>query len=227
MAYTMTHIFIAEKLFDRFQKKIDYATYILGATAPDAVHVLENYTPKLKERSHLFPPGLRWGEVSKGEDDRNWLASIKRYYLENRQSDSTGFLEGYIVHLLSDVYCAVHFFEPFVKSITSEREKIMAQLKEESYGVNYYFYELFSKQDDLYQILKEGKAETLEHVIEKETIERRTDQLFEFEFKPRDISKIADYEICRIEDMERIINEACEFILQVVSDDGYVDFFYN
>lgn len=75
MAYTMTHIFIAEKLFDRFQKKIDYATYILGATTPDAVHVLENYTPKLKERSHLFPLGLRWGEVSKGEDERNWLAS--------------------------------------------------------------------------------------------------------------------------------------------------------
>lgn len=38
MAYTMVHALIAEEVQRRFERKVDYAIYILGAIAPDAVH---------------------------------------------------------------------------------------------------------------------------------------------------------------------------------------------
>lgn len=223
----MTHIFIAEKLYKEFNKEIDYATYILGSTAPDAVHVLEDYTPNLKEKSHIFPPGVNWGEVSKGDDENNWLESIRRYYVENKRNDSTGFFEGYIIHLLSDVYCAIHFFEPFMKSITDDIVEKKNQFKEECYGVNYYFYERYQKEKNLYQILSMGKAETLDGVIDKKTVEDRTSQLFEFEFKSIDISNIDAYEICTVKEMEKMVEGACEFIIKEIENKRYINFFNN
>ena len=227
MAYTMTHVIIAEKLYKEFNKKIDYATYILGSTAPDAVHVLADYTPRLKEKSHIFPPGVNWGEVSKGDDEENWLENIRQYYMANRRSNSTGFFEGYIIHLLSDVYCAIHFFEPFMKSITGDVGEKKNQFKEESYGVNYYFYERYQKEKNLYQLLSTGKAETMDGVIDKKTIEDRTNQLFEFEFKSRGISNIQAYEICTVGDMEKLVEGAYEFIIKEVENKGYKNFFNN
>ena len=227
MAYTMTHILIAEKLYKEFNKKIDYATYILGSTAPDAVHVLADYTSRLKEKSHIFPTGARWGEVSKEDDEENWLESISQYYMANRRNDSNGFFEGYIIHLLSDVYCAIHFYEPFIKSITGNIGKKKNQFKEESYGVNYYFYKRYQKEKNLYQLLSTGKAETMDGVIDKKTIEERISQLFEFEFKYRDISNVDAYEICTVGEMEKMVEGACEFIIKEIENKRYKNFFNN
>lgn len=223
----MTHVFIAEELYKEFNKEIDYATYILGSTAPDAVHVLADYSPRLKEKSHIFPPRVNWGEVSKGDDEERWLESIRQYYMANRRNDSTGFFEGYIIHLLSDVYCAIHFFEPFMKSITGDILEKKNQFKEESYGVNYYFYERYQKCRNLYQLLSTGKAETMDGVIDKKTIEDRTNQLFEFEFRPRNISNIDAYQICTVEDMEKLVKRACDFIIHEVECKGYKNFFID
>jgi len=55
----MTHILVAEKVLEYFDCPIDYATYTVGAIAPDAVHANPNYSPELKEKSHLFADGWK------------------------------------------------------------------------------------------------------------------------------------------------------------------------
>ena len=80
----------------------------------------------------------------------------------------------------------------------------------------------FSKEKDLYHILRTGEPITLEGVIGKDVIERRIEQLFEFEFKGWDISYIEEHEICKIEDMERLIQDASLFIKKVFVDDCYL-----
>lgn len=217
MAYTMTHILAAEKLLHEFGKETDYSTYILGSIAPDAVHACADFSKELKERSHLFPEGLRWGKVEGEADAQKWLANIKSYYISNRDQHDASFLKGYMVHLLTDVYCSVHFYGPFVQSIRHGHhyEEKFAQYKKESYCVNYYFFLQFSQDKSLYHILHKGKAETLGHVLQKEILESRIEQLFGFEFKPWDISHIADHEMCRIEDMEHLIQNACTFVKEL------------
>ena len=44
MAYTMTHILIAERVLDDINTPVDYSTYLVGAIAPDAVHASPHYT---------------------------------------------------------------------------------------------------------------------------------------------------------------------------------------
>lgn len=94
MAYTMTHILIAEKVLGFFDCPIDYATYIVGAIAPDAVHANPNYSPELKEKSHLFADGLKWGEVASEKEyskDKLLVDTLKKgrsYSIPNIYDDS-------------------------------------------------------------------------------------------------------------------------------------------
>ncbi len=83
MAYTMTHVLVANKVLEYFDRPIDYSTYMVGAVAPDAVHANPNYSPKLKEKSHLFAEDLKWGEVTDENEFSDWLQSIKEFYAIN------------------------------------------------------------------------------------------------------------------------------------------------
>lgn len=224
MAYTMVHVLIAEEVQRRFERKIDYATYILGAIAPDAVHSIPNFVVEFKERSHLFTEGLKWGQVGNEREVKPWLDNIQQYYLKNRNKYNIDFLLGYIVHLLADVYCSVHFYGPFMSSISGDLEAQKVQYKKENYNVNYYLFTLFSKRENLLKILQSGEAISLEGIIEREVIEQRIGQLFEFEFKAEnwDISCIEEQKICSIEDMEKLIQEASKFIEKIFVDSYYL-----
>lgn len=224
MAYTMVHVLIAEEVQRRFERKVDYATYILGAIAPDAVHSIPNFVVEFKERSHLFAEGLKWGQVGSESEVKPWLDNIQKYYLKNRNKYNVDFLLGYIVHLLADVYCSVHFYGPFMNSISGNLEAQKMQYKKENYNVNYYLFTLFSKREDLLKVFQRGEAITLEGIIEKEAIEQRIRQLFEFEFMAEnwDISHIEDQKICSIGDMEKLIQEASKFIEKIFIDNYYL-----
>lgn len=217
MAYTMAHILAAEKVLGNGISVRDYPTYILGAIAPDAVHADPDFTTGLKERSHLFAFGLRWGEIGDEEEAGRWLGSIKKYYMENRDRYHRDFLLGYVVHLLVDVYHSLHFYAPFIQSIRGGRREAIEQFKRESYAVNAYLLSLYSVEKDLRSVLCAGEAVGLEGVIKKEQIERRIDQLFEVEFQGWDISHIDGHGICRVEDTERLIQGAAEYVKEVLA----------
>lgn len=219
MAFTMTHVLAAEKVLEYLPAVSDYSTYILGTIAPDAVHANPNYTVELKERSHLFTHGLRWGEIDNWEKAQLWIGNIKEYYWENRYRYNNDFLSGYIVHLIVDVYSSMYFYTPFIKSIKSDYERTMETYKKESYGTNSYLLSLYMEKKDLRSVLQAGEAVTLEGIIKKEDIERRIDQLYEFEFRNWDISHIDEYSICRIEDMEQLIQKAAQYVKKVLIDE--------
>lgn len=63
MAYTMIHIIIAEEIFSKFSLNINENDFLIGTIAPDAVHSCEEFSYKLKEKSHFFPANLTWGKV--------------------------------------------------------------------------------------------------------------------------------------------------------------------
>ena len=85
MAYTMTHVLVGERVLEYFDFPMDYSTYMAGAVAPDAVHANPDYSPKLKEKSHLFAEGLKWGEVTSEDEFDEWFNKFCEGYQGNKR----------------------------------------------------------------------------------------------------------------------------------------------
>lgn len=221
MAYTMIHILIAEKILEYIKTPVDHSTYILGTIAPDAVHAAKDYSPIQKERSHLFVEGARWGKVTSEEDFVKWSESIKAFYLKEHDRYDRDFFLGYIVHLLADIYSCKKIYAPFYLSIKEDYDEKMAQYKKECFGINYYLYCEYSKEKNLYDILRAGRSCSIDGVFEKSLIDPRINQLFSFEFKSRDIEHLSENRICTVDNTESLIQEAPEMIKKVFLDDYY------
>lgn len=221
MAYTMIHILIAEKILEYIKTPVNYPTYILGTIAPDAVHAAKDYSPAQKERSHLFVEGARWGKVTSEEDFGKWSESIKAFYLKEHGRYDKDFFLGYIVHLLVDICSCEKIYVPFYLSIKDDHDEKMAQYKKECFDINYYLYCEYSKEKNLYDILRKGHSCSIDGVFEKSLIDPRIDQLFSFEFQSRDIEHLSENRICTVENTESLIQEAPEMIKKAFLDDYY------
>lgn len=213
MSYTMTHIYIAEKVAGYIKGINSFPTYLVGSIAPDAVHARDNYDPTQKEKSHLFTEGLRWGRIENMSQVNAWERSIAGYYNAHKGELDFDFLLGYTVHLFSDVYSSMNFYAPIVLAAGGDAAAIKPRFLKENFGYNYYLYLKYTRDKDLRAILDEGKALTLDGIIGKEDIEKRIGLLFEQEFSEKDISDINAYTICSHEAMKRLIDGSTELVL--------------
>ena len=211
MSFAMVHILIADMVREYFSEIKDYPTYILGTIAPDAVHANKNYTPTLKEKSHLFTPNLIWGQIDDWNKAEEWLSNIKKYYKENQERYNHDFLLGYVVHLLADVYNSMYFYTPFMQSIKGDYEEAIKKYKEESFNINYYLFSKYSESKDVSEVLHNGKAITLEGIVEQEDIKKRIDYLLQEEFMYRDV-RVSQHKICTIQGTEQLMEGAVNFI---------------
>ncbi len=62
--------------------------FLLGSAAPDAVHFHDRYDVSLKEKSHLWEFGPRWGITL---DSEGWLEAIRKFW-EKIKVSKTGIL---------------------------------------------------------------------------------------------------------------------------------------
>ena len=218
----MTHILVAEKVLEYFDCPIDYDTYIVGSIAPDAVHANPNYSPELKEKSHLFADGLKWGEVASEKEYDEWLDSIKEFYFNNYFKYDRDFFLGYIVHVLTDICSNSEIYAPFYKSLAqdeiAEKKK---QFSYESYCVNYYLFREYSKDKNIVDTLKKGRSYSISDVYDDSVFENRIKQLFDFEFKKWDTDTIEKHSICTIENTMALIEKAPAVIKKIFIDDFY------
>lgn len=223
MAYTMTHILIAEKVLEYIMTPVDYSTYIVGAIAPDAVHACPNYIRVMKEKSHLFAEGAIWGKVTKESEFNDWLESIEAFYLLNYDRYNRDFFLGYIVHILTDVCSCRQIYAPFYNSLSKENfDNKMEQFKDESYCMNYYLYCEYSKEKNLLHILQEGNSCSLVDVFDNSLLGNRIKQLFEFEFIPHDMKHIAHNEICTIDNTNELIMSTPQIIKQWLEENSNI-----
>lgn len=216
MAFTITHVIIADMVLEYIPEIEDYPSYILGTIAPDAVHANRKYSAKLKEKSHLFTPNLVWGEIDDWEKAEEWMKNIWNYYKVNQGKYNNDFLWGYIVHLLVDVYNSMFFYTPFIQSIKEDYDETIKKYKDEAFGMSYYLFSKYSESKNLLEILQAGKAITMEGVIEQDDIVKRIEYLFEDEFKRRDAC-VYGYSICTVKGTEQLIYGATKFVKDKIS----------
>ena len=108
MAQPMMHLLIADKIYEKFSLIHSYGDFLLGSIAPDAVHVKENYTREVKDRSHY-----RF-------NSKSHIDYFDTFINEYHTAENKDFVIGYLVHLLSDMIwyhsIRVPFKEEFQKA---------------------------------------------------------------------------------------------------------------
>ncbi|MDE7359774.1 MAG: hypothetical protein K2N39_10185, partial [Lachnospiraceae bacterium] len=79
MSYPMVHLKIAYNLLTKCGDTCigQPGDFLLGSVAPDAVHFHNGYDVSLKEKSHLWKFGPRWGVTL---DSEGWLETIRRFW---------------------------------------------------------------------------------------------------------------------------------------------------
>lgn len=161
MAQTMMHLLIAEKIYKSGMIPISsYGDFLLGSIAPDAVHVREQYTRKMKDISHY------------SFNNESQVEFFNTFIDEYKTSDNIDFVVGYLVHLLSDMIWYHSVRVPF-KSKFSKKPSVDMNMNE----VYYFDCEQIEQQlffdNEAYQIVKSldnGKAYSLEGMIEKREV---------------------------------------------------------
>jgi len=92
MPLPIVHLGVARNLLNNIKFK-DISSYYLGAIAPDAVHMRENYKGENKRISHLH-----------SADRDIWKANARELILRNYGKRNGDFCFGYGVHVLTDIF---------------------------------------------------------------------------------------------------------------------------
>ena len=71
-------------------------------------------------------------------------------------------------------------------------------------------------------ILKEGRSYSIAGIYDDKVFEDRIRQLFDFEFKSRDIESIVHNNICTIENTNKFIDDAPQMIKKMFFEDFYI-----
>lgn len=110
----MPNIFIHEKIAYNIAKKLNYLDtpdFYLGALSPDAVNVLGFAKKEERWTSHMRDKNLSL-----------WRNNIYNFYHEEKNNYPSTFIDGYIIHILTDIVFDDYFYNDIVKSIINDQK---------------------------------------------------------------------------------------------------------
>ena len=93
MPSILFHEFVGYTIAKKY-KKYDTNNFYLGVMAPDAVNA---YGFASKEK--------RWGSHLRDEDLDKWKDNVICFYKENCNKYENTYLVGYLIHILTDIFC--------------------------------------------------------------------------------------------------------------------------
>lgn len=215
MAYSMVHLEIAYRLLEKFDWIRKPGDFLLGALAPDSVHFIENYHYHLKERSHVWDCGPRWGITT---DPDKWKKDILQFWKENKNAANKDFIAGYCVHLLTDVMNGIIIWGPF------QEEHIRGTDVESAYHIyGKEAYEsdqwLFQNSDNCKEIMANLESATVYGVdgcIEKEYVLQQKEFILRENYEKDECFDISGFQYCTEKVIGDFIEECVEMISQVL-----------
>ena len=213
MAYSMIHLEVAYRLLNKWDWIKNPGDFLVGAVAPDAVHFCENYQIRMKEKSHIWDCGPRWGIT---EDPDKWESDVMRFWEENKDADNKDFIAGYCVHILTDIHNALKIWKPF------QEENIKGTNVEEAYHI--YGKEAYESDQWLYQtsphskkiieLLASGSAYPIEDCIGKEEIEKKIQYMLREEYGKTEIYDIRGFRYCNDKVILGFIEECTDWLAE-------------
>ena len=213
MAYSMIHLEVAYRLLNKWDWIKNPGDFLVGAVAPDAVHFCENYQIQMKEKSHIWDCGPRWGIT---EDPDKWEANSMRFWEENKGADNRDFIAGYCIHILTDIQSALKIWKPF------QEENIKGTNVEEAYHI--YGKEAYESDQWLYQtslhskiimeLLASGNAYPIEDCIGKDEVEKKIQCMLREEYGKTEIYDISGFRYCNDKVILGFVEECTKWLAE-------------
>lgn len=214
MSYTMIHLEVAYKLLNKCQQVSNKGDFMLGAIAPDAVHFNENYSSKLKERSHIWDCGPKWGITL---DSDKWKKNVCTFWKEHKDDDNRDFIAGYCVHILTDWLNDIKIWSPFRnENMRGDNvQEIYHIYGQEAYGSDQWLYQHSVDNGAIMKLLSEGTAYTIPERIAKEDIECQKKYILFEQYKEKGDYDINNYRYCKKEVLLAFIDECVDAISEI------------
>ncbi len=215
MAYAMIHLEVAYRLLNSYKWINNKGDFMLGALAPDAVHFHKDYTPKLKEKSHLWNCGPKWGITL--ESDK-WEKNILTFWDEHKTDANRDFLAGYCIHILTDRLNDIKIWTPF-RNANIEGDNVAEIYHiygDEAYGSDQWLYQNSPNMGEIVNLISQGKAYDITDCINAEDIERQKRAVLEELYKEKREIAISNYVYCTEEVITSFIKESAEMLSEAL-----------
>lgn len=208
MSYQMTHLEIAYRLLEKYNWIEERPDFLLGAIAPDAVHFHEEYSYKLKEQSHLWDCGPRWGITL---DSDRWERNVLNFWEKHKDDSNREYIAGYCVHILTDWMNDIRIWKPFrVENVKGENVDEVYQIySREAYRSDQWLYHESDNSEKIMSILTEGRAYSIENRICRKDVEMQKRHILSEQYKNTDDYDISGQRYCT-EDVITMFIDECE-----------------
>lgn len=173
MPFPMTHMQIAYQMLGRFSWLERPADYMLGSIAPDAVHFCEQYDAGLKEASHLWHYGPKWGITM---DAESWKKNVRDFWMREKKNGNQNFLAGYCVHILTDWLYDRRIWSPFRQMHEGPGgmpEEVFEQYRKEAHLADRWLYQTSRDAEAVWRLLKEAQSHGIEGCVRADEVEKQ------------------------------------------------------
>ena len=213
MAYSMIHLEVAYRLLNKWNWIKNPGDFLVGAVAPDAVHFCENYQIQMKEKSHIWDCGPRWGIT---EDPDKWESNAMHFWEENKSADNRDFIAGYCVHILTDIQNDIKIWRPFrqMNLEGTNVEEVYHIYGKEASESDQWLYQTNPHSSHIMELLENGRVYSIENCIGKEEIEKLIQYMLTEEYVKKETYDISGFRYCNDKVILGFIEECTEWLAE-------------
>ncbi len=218
MAFQMIHMEIAYELLKHFSFIKNEEEFMLGAVAPDCVHMNAEYDISMKVKTHLFEGCGPWSDT---RDYDRWIKNIFDFWNQYTQDFSSekerDYIAGICVHCLTDRCNDLKLWREFQKIYVPIMglEQFKESFYPEAKGIDIWLYQNSKHCEEIRRLLKNGQIFSLGGFLDITDMEKMKSHLL-YEQYMVEKEDISNYKMLSQKRLEQFINESVEEIANLL-----------
>ena len=215
MSYQMTHLEVAYRLMDKYKWIEARPDFLLGAIAPDAVHFHEEYYTKLKEQSHLWDCGPRWGITL---DSDKWKRNVLDFWNMHKTDSNRDYIAGYCVHILTDWLNDIKIWSPFINENMQDEDvdAIYHIYGQEAYRGDQWLFHESNNSEKIMSLLAESQEYSIVNCVLQKDVETQKKYILSEQYKNKSKYEISGHRYCTKSAIISFIDECAEELKDIL-----------
>jgi hypothetical protein len=210
MPFAMTHLCISYNILLNTPQIKKPCDFMLGALAPDSVHLRDNYNSDMKKKSHLCVGEEKWGRATNNEE---WQKSILTFLQENKHIENVDFIYGYCTHILADIQNNIKIWTPFLlKNIEQLKKGMGSKYHEESYAIDYALYLSSPHQKEIWEILEDSIGYDIPGIVSLDEINKMKHDILYGQYLDRESVDGSLNKYVTLSHIQEFISEESQYI---------------
>lgn len=215
MSYQMTHLEVAYRLLDKYKWIEARPDFLLGSIAPDAVHFYEEYHRNLKEQSHLWDCGPRWGITL---DSDKWKRNVLDFWNMHKTDSNRDYIAGYCVHILTDWLNDIKIWSPFRNENMQDEDvdAIYQIYGQEAYKGDQWLFHKSNNSEKIISLLAESRVYSIENCVLQKDVETQKKYILSEQYKNKGDYDISGHRYCTETVITSFIDECVEILKNIL-----------